>query len=70
MCRPLNTWWTNPLEAPNKCINYPLFFLISTSLEIGLDTLILVLPIKQIMRLNLPMGTKLPLATVFLIGGL
>ncbi|KAF1950439.1 hypothetical protein CC80DRAFT_539675 [Byssothecium circinans] len=69
MCTPLNIPWTNPSAVPEKCINYPLFFVVAMSLEIVLNTAVLALPIREIMNLKMSMATKLSLGGIFLIGG-
>jgi hypothetical protein len=57
------------MEVHNKCINYPLFFVVSISLESALNAEILVLSMREFMGLKTDIRTKLSLRAIFLIGG-
>lgn len=69
-CSPPSIQWTNPVEIPEKCIFYGTFFVIIMSVELGLDVLILSLPINEIIKLKLSWQKKTLLSLIFLLGGL
>lgn len=50
-------------------IDYPLFFVSTMSIELGLNAAVLVLPIRQSLMLQMSLQTRLMLSVVFLLGG-
>jgi hypothetical protein len=68
MCTPVDHLW-HPL-SPGSCGKFPLFYVIMGSLETAMDAAILVLPIGPIMKLMLPMQTRLAVLGIFLLGSL
>jgi len=74
ICYPMELAWA-PLmvqaqpENATKCMKYPMFFISITSLELGLNAAVLLMPIKQVIGLKLNLQTRLMLAFVFLLGG-
>lgn len=69
MCNPPSKYW-NP-TTPGFCYKYGVpALLVGLSIEIALDCLILVLPIKMISGLQMTKAKKVSLALIFLVGGL
>ena len=67
-CVPLAAW-RNP-KIKGKCIDYPKFRAAIMSLEVVLDSVILALPIREIIKLQMPLKRKIMVSCVFLLGGL
>ncbi|KAH8883567.1 hypothetical protein GQ53DRAFT_771542 [Thozetella sp. PMI_491] len=66
-CNPIPAAWDPNVEG--KCIENFLFFLGNSIANAGLDTLILLLPIRDLMRLNMTGWNKVAAVTVFMLGG-
>ena len=67
-CRPVRKFWNPQLEG--YCYNFDMFFVVMASVEILLDVIILSLPIKMIIGLQMTYRRKIMLCIVFLVGGL
>jgi hypothetical protein len=67
-CNPPYMFWTDPLHA--KCIYYGTFYIVVTSVEIFLCVCVLLLPIREVRRLQLPGGQKMMILGIFALGGL
>ncbi|MCJ1468850.1 hypothetical protein MMC07_007480 [Pseudocyphellaria aurata] len=61
-------YWT--FEYPYRCINFSLFFLTMSIVEVLIDIAILCLPLRMISGLGLPLQHKIVLYVTFLVGGL
>jgi hypothetical protein len=66
MCTPVSHYW-DPL-GEGKCQNFLLFFLIVVVFEIVMDAVLLVLPIPALLGLKMPLGTRLSIIGIFLLG--
>jgi hypothetical protein len=73
MCTPI---WIPSSDAAtfmtniDKCIDYPLFFVIILSFELLLSVAVLTLPLREIVKLQLDSNSKWMVACVFLLGGM
>lgn len=70
MCLPLKVLWTPPPHVGSRCINYRNYFYAVLSFETALNTITLVLPVQQVLRLQLDLKTRLVLAAIFFVGSL
>jgi hypothetical protein len=68
MCTPADHFW-KPL-SPGVCHDFMLFYLITEIIETVLDAVILILPIKSVLALQLPTRIRLSILGIFLLGGL
>lgn len=66
-CRPITAFWDRSI--PHKCVSSQASWLSYAVINIVTDFLILVLPIQQILRLQLKKTDKIALILVFLLGG-
>jgi hypothetical protein len=55
-------------KTPVYCINQNLFYYFAAAVNIGSDLLIALIPIPQLLRLNLNLNKKLFLSAVFGVG--
>jgi len=69
-CRPLKWTWLNSLADPRYCFNYNIFWMASGVVEAFIDVLIIALPIKIIIGLQLNLTKKLALTVIFMLGAL
>lgn len=69
-CIPLEWSWKNSHQDPRYCFNYNIFWLISGIVEAVIDVLIIVLPIRVVLGLQLDNGKKIAVVAVFLFGAL
>lgn len=69
-CIPLKWSWINGLSDPRYCFNYNIFWMAAGACEVGIDVLILALPIRMVLTLHLSVRKKVTVACVFLLGGL
>jgi len=69
-CIPLEWSWINSFADPRYCFDYNIFWMAAGACEIGLDVMILTLPIQAVMRMNLTFRRKLTVGGIFLLGGL
>ena len=69
-CVPLAWTWIDALDNPKYCFNYNVFWMASGACEVLLDVLILALPIRAVLRLQLSTRKKITISGVFLLGGL
>lgn len=68
-CTPVSyTWegWTG--EVQGRCLNYNLFAWIQTSINIVLDTFILLMPLPLLWRLNMGRRKRILLMCMFSVG--
>lgn len=66
-CIPMESFWDKAIEG--KCFNFDNWFLAMETIDLLLDAIILALPIKTIMGLQLSAHKKTTLLTIFLLGG-
>lgn len=69
-CIPLKWSWINSLADPRYCFNYNIFWTATGACEVLLDVLILALPIRVVLALQLSPRKKVTVACIFLLGGL
>ena len=67
-CRPVRSYW-DP-QVPGKCYNFDQFFLSASIADVLIDAVILALPVKMILGLQLSTRKKVSLCSVFSLGGL
>lgn len=67
-CMPIELLWDLSLDG--RCFNFNIFWLSMGVVETIIDILILFLPIKMVMGLQLSRRNKIVLSGVFLLGGL
>ncbi|KAI1389506.1 uncharacterized protein F4822DRAFT_427855 [Hypoxylon trugodes] len=69
MCRPISAIWDQYLGIVQaKCIDIKAAYISYASINIPLDILILVIPIPQILKLQMSMRKKLQICTLFSLG--
>lgn len=72
-CTPITMLWTNVkfllANRAKMCLNYPLAFVALLSIELVLNVAVLFLPVRQIMKLKLDLGSRFMLSFIFLLGG-
>ncbi|KAL8790985.1 MAG: hypothetical protein Q9195_006130 [Heterodermia aff. obscurata] len=66
-CRPVERFWNPQLDG--YCYNFDMFFVVMASIEIVLDVVILSLPVKMVLGLQMSYKRKIMLCAVFSIGG-
>ncbi|KAI1813952.1 hypothetical protein GGS20DRAFT_442254 [Poronia punctata] len=67
-CIPLEWTWNNSHQDPRYCFNYNIYWLISGIIEAVIDILIILLPIRVVLNLQLNQSKKIAVMAVFLIG--
>ena len=69
-CRPISGAW-NPNDVfTDRCIDLRTYFQCTSGVHIGLDIIILCMPLRMIYKLELPADQKLMVSGIFMIGGL
>lgn len=66
LCRPVAKLWDPSI--PGECMNPHDYWLSAAGINIGLDFLVLLLPLPSIMSLRLPRRQKICIVLVFLLG--
>lgn len=67
--RPVEAYWNKSISG-SFTIEYNYFWLASMIIEMLLETACLVLPIREVAKLNLTMKKKILITVIFLLGGL
>ncbi|KAI1077954.1 hypothetical protein F5B20DRAFT_248573 [Whalleya microplaca] len=67
-CIPLKWVWLNSQADPRYCFNYNIFWMASGIVELILDVLIIAMPIKIVIGLQLNKRKKVAVAAVFFLG--
>jgi Ni/Fe-hydrogenase subunit HybB-like protein len=67
-CHPVNHFW-NRLE-PGSCMNFNNYAVATGVAELLIDITILALPTRTVFTLQMPLRTKIVLASIFMLGGL
>ena len=65
-CYPLAAEWD--LTVHGKCVNYTIYLVIFLAIELFLDALILVLPLREIAGLRMAFQKKILISLIFLLG--
>ena len=68
-CIPLKYSWIG-LSDPAHCFNYNIFWMVTGALEVVIDTMILALPVRIVLGLQLSRKRRVALLLIFLLGGL
>jgi hypothetical protein len=68
-CRPLKYSWIG-LSWEQYCFNYNIFWMVTGVLEVVIDIIILALPVRMVLRLQLSRKRRFSIMLVFLLGGL
>ncbi|KAL8934084.1 MAG: hypothetical protein Q9216_006078 [Gyalolechia sp. 2 TL-2023] len=68
-CRPLKYSWIG-LSLKEHCINYNIFWMVTGAVEVAIDTVILSLPVRMVLGLQLSRSAKASVMFIFLLGGL
>lgn len=68
-CRPLKYSWIG-LSLKEHCINYNVFWMVTGTVEVIIDTVILSLPVRMVLGLHLSRSAKASVLLIFLLGGL
>lgn len=71
-CRPLRYFWGRFVDpnAVGTCIDTQAFFLANSIWVMINNTIILVMPIPTVMRLQMPLGERLAVVSIMMLGGL
>ncbi|KAI1357462.1 hypothetical protein F5Y08DRAFT_160360 [Xylaria arbuscula] len=67
-CIPISKYWTSNILDPRYCFNLNTFFVVGGSIEVFLDFLILTLPIRAVLALQLSWRRKAVISGIFLLG--
>ncbi|KAI8633137.1 hypothetical protein F5Y19DRAFT_471396 [Xylariaceae sp. FL1651] len=67
-CIPISKYWTSNILDPRYCFNLNTFFVVAGSIEVFLDFLILTLPIRAVLALQLSWRRKAIISGIFLLG--
>lgn len=69
-CKPISAVWTSwdGTRKADYCINENTFYLVAAALNIGLDIGIVLIPIPELIRLNLSSRKKVLLSAIFGVG--
>ncbi|KAI1419370.1 hypothetical protein F5Y12DRAFT_778391 [Xylaria sp. FL1777] len=68
-CIPIDRYWTNNILDLKYCSSFNVFWAVSGSVEVFLDALILILPVREVLELHLPWRRKIIILRIFLLGG-
>lgn len=68
-CIPIKYSWIS-LSDPAHCFNFNIFWMATGALEVVIDTMILALPVRMVLGLQLSYKRKVFLLFIFLLGGL
>ena len=69
-CRPFSAAFEPALLFTDQCIDLQAFYEGVTIANLGLDVVVLYLPLHMVWKLKLPTRQKLMLSGIFLLGGL
>ncbi|KAI1270612.1 hypothetical protein F5Y18DRAFT_422112 [Xylariaceae sp. FL1019] len=70
LCQPTRYFWTKFLGETGHCVDINASFLSLTALNLVADVLVLIVPIPEILALQMPKRRKLGVLFVMLLGGL
>ncbi|EMR70539.1 putative integral membrane protein [Eutypa lata UCREL1] len=69
-CIPIEYTWINSLADPRYCFNYNIFWFSSGICEAFIDVMIIMLPVRVVLGLQLNRKQKIAVSSVFLLGAL
>ncbi|TVY73498.1 Satratoxin biosynthesis SC1 cluster protein [Lachnellula suecica] len=67
-CIPINRLWIGP-TAGGYCFNFGIYWMSMGAVELIIDTMILALPLRMVMKLQMSPQQKLLITGIFLLGG-
>lgn len=67
-CWPIEWSWKSSFSPARYCINHNIFWLAAGVIEAVLDVWVIVLPMREVMKLQLSVQKRVGLASIFLIG--
>ncbi|KAF2236875.1 hypothetical protein EV356DRAFT_530764 [Viridothelium virens] len=68
-CIPLRYSWINALADPRYCFNFNIYWMAAGAVEVVIDIVILSLPVRVVLGLQLSRRNKATVAMIFLLGG-
>ena len=68
-CIPWKYNWSGP-SFPKYCSNYNIFWMVTGAIEVLIDMVILALPVRMVLGLQLSRKHKVSVLFIFLLGGL
>jgi hypothetical protein len=71
-CKPVSAVWTSwdGTRKPDYCINQNTFYLVAAAFNIALDIAIVLIPIPELVKLELSRRKKVFLGAIFGVGSL
>lgn len=69
-CIPLEWSWLNSLSLKKYCFNYNYFWVASGAIEAFLDCLIISMPVRLVLKMQMQPRTKFKVAAIFALGAL
>ncbi|KAI0380168.1 hypothetical protein F5Y04DRAFT_289700 [Hypomontagnella monticulosa] len=70
-CTPIESQWFFDLpHSPSTCVNVVALFITALATDVATDSLVLLLPIYKIRKLQMPFARKVMIACIFLLGSL
>lgn len=67
-CIPMEYTWINSHDDPRYCFNYTAFWMASGIAEALIDVMIIVMPIRVVIRLQMNKSKKIAVTAVFMLG--
>jgi hypothetical protein len=67
-CRPISKVWDWADEEEGSCLNIYHLMVSGAGMTVLLDSIIIVLPVQQLLRLNLSFGKKVAILAIFGVG--
>ncbi|KAI0145068.1 hypothetical protein GGR57DRAFT_481286 [Xylariaceae sp. FL1272] len=68
-CQPVHASWDLVAMTTAKCINKPMFYLAASIANVLMDIIILLVPLRIVIPLQIPRWQKIPLLFLFATGG-
>jgi hypothetical protein len=69
-CIPIEWTWRSSHDDPRYCFNYTYFWLANDIVEAVIDVVIIAMPVRVVLKLQLNTSKKTAIAGVFLLGSL
>lgn len=70
VCKPVSHFWTQFLGTTGQCIDINTAFMVLTVVNMVNDIVVLMVPIPEILQLQMSKNKKLAVCGVMLLGGL
>lgn len=68
VCMPIKRAWA--ITTPGHCIRFGTFWILIVTGELCIDVTILVLPIREVIKLKISWKQKILISMMFLLGGM